>query len=110
MKNNGLPLDIIFDDFEDYGWPEEIQVVRRGRDEYIFISGRLLTAYGAPVGGSEDASYYVLENILRQLMVEQHMSLEDVERHFADQLWPLRGNVFDAETTINLYRVLRKEV
>lgn len=105
MENNDLDLDV-FDDAEAYEWPKGLQVVRRDSDEYIFINGRLLIAYGAPVSGSEDANYNVSENIIRQLMEERRMSLDDVERHFDDQLWPLRGDVFDAQTTINLYRVL----
>jgi len=107
MENNDLKLDI-FNDAEAYEWPKGLKIVRCDSDEYIFINGRLLIAYGAPVSGSEDANYYVSENIIRQLMEERRMSLEDVERHFADQLWPLRGDIFDAKTTIKLYRVLNR--
>lgn len=90
--------------------PEGIQVVYHGYDSYILINGRLLTAYDAPVSGNEDAAYHAFEDIVRQLMEERRMSLEGVERHFDNdnQLWPRRGDVFDAETTIALYRMLKR--
>lgn len=77
-----------------------IQIVKRPEGEYIIIDGRLHTGYGAPIGGGWDADYHAHENIVPVL--EQGTCIP------AADLWPLQTGVFDAETTVDLWRTMKR--
>lgn len=80
--------------------PENIEIIQRGKDEYIILDGRLLTYYGAPVGGSESATYHALENVVR---AEEHGL--DFTRH----LWPLKAGLFSSDDMVDLYCAIQRE-
>jgi len=76
-----------------------IQIIKRPEGEYIIIDGRLYTGRGAPVSGSESAVFHVHENIAPMLEYDRTAPTGD--------LWPLQAGVFDAETTVDLWRAIR---
>ncbi len=106
--------DIRFDDEPeesgDYADPAKygIRVIRRGRDEYITIAGRILTCYGAPVDDDFGTAYRVSEDILRPL-AHGTLCAASLEIHFENDLWPSWPGVFDAESAVDLYRVISRE-
>jgi hypothetical protein len=85
------------------------QIIQRGKDEYIVINGQLLTLFGAPVSGSENAAYYLSENLARPLE-EGWLSLisghETLDSHLAGHLWPEKAGVFTPDDLVDLYRML----
>lgn len=82
----------------------DAEIIRRGADEYIILNGRLLTGWHC----SEDADYFLHENIVRQLLVEKGWTVADLEKHFAKQLWPEKAGVFTSDDTVDLYRAMMK--
>jgi len=68
-----------------------------------------LTLFGAPVSGSEDAAYYLHENLLRPL---EEGRLSDIAghdtlvSHLAGYFWPEKAGVFTPDDLVDLYRML----
>jgi hypothetical protein len=85
------------------------QIIKRGNDEYIIMNGRILTLFGAPASGSEDAFYYLHENLVRPLE-EGRLSLisghDTLDSHLAGHLWPEKAGVFKPDDLVDLYRML----
>ncbi len=78
---------------------DRIQIINRPEGEYIVIDGRLYTGRGAPVVGSEDAAFYVHEDLTP--------ILESCGMIKPSDLWPLKAGVFDTETTVDLWRTMK---
>lgn len=76
------------------------EIIKRGNDEYIILNGKLLTYYGAPVKGNEDALYYLHEDIARA---------DELGMDYSAHLWPAMAGVFGPDDLVDLYRLLKRE-
>lgn len=88
----------------------DTNIIKRGNDEYIILNGRILTLFGAPVGGSENAHYYLDENLLRpheEGRLSDIAGHDNLGSHVAGHLWPEKAGVFTPDDLVDLYRLLQ---